>query len=656
MRCPILAPLAFLCLLGASPLAAQPWASEGERAAGRDALAAAFSGRTVEADSLALAADPLVRKIVTWDRLQRRGQASAAELVRFIAENPDWPFPETLLRRAEEALATEPNDAMVLAHFTRFPAGTLDGASRHAEALARAGRGAEAAAVVRAAWLDAPADAAAEAALLDRFGSVLTAGDQAERFERLAWGGDADDAARQAARLDPGRQTVAQTRLGVAAGRIDPDGAASYRDLGILYERARRLRRADRDAEAAAVWAQAAPLQTDAVPEAGQRAIWTERQILARKTLRLGDAATAYALVAAHGQSGGDTRRDAEFLAGWLALRRLDNPIAAARHFAAVGEGSNSIITRARSAYWQGRALEARRQMARAREQYAIATALPTAFYGQLAALALDPSPQALSARIRAVPPPALTPARVVAFEQRELVRVVIALGDLDQSAKSRTFLLRLEELSPDAGDQVMTARLGRLIGRPDHAVWIARRAGADGVMILPEGWPTPVSLQSSSVEPALVFAIARQESNFDPSAVSRSNARGLMQLLPTTAAGTARRLGIPHRTAMLTQDPEHNLLLGSAYLAQMLDRFGGSILLAAAAYNAGPRRADEWIDTYGDPRAGTDPLDWIEQIPFSETRNYVQRIIENVIVYRAYDPDAAGRDHPLRPWLQALR
>ena len=658
MRRPILVILPLLCLLGATPLAAQPWAGEAERAAGRDALASAFAGRTTDAEATAASADPLVRKIVTWDRLQRRGQAGPGELVRFVAENPDWPFPETLLRRTEETLALDPDDGLALAHFARFPAKTLAGAGRHAEALMRAGRGAEATAVIRAAWVEAPADAGDEGAVLGRFGTVLTVQDQQQRFDRLSWLRSTNDAARQAMRLEPGARALAEMRLSIAAGRTDLDSAAPFRDIGILYERARALRRADRDAEAAVVWAQAVPYQTATVPEEGQRAIWAERQILARKTLRLGDPATAYAIAVNHGQTApGLTRQEAEFFAGWLALRKLNDPAHALAHFAAVDDGSHSVITRARSAYWQGRALVALRRLPEARAQYAIAATLPTAFYGQLAALALDPSPRALSERIVAITPSRLTPAMVDGFARRDMVRAVVALGDLDQSSKARIFLLRLEELAPDANDRVMIARLGRLIGRPDHAVWIARRAGADGVMILPEGWPTPVTLNGGGrAEPALVYSIARQESNFDPSAVSGSNARGLMQLLPGTASDTARKLGIAHRTSMLTQDPAHNLLLGSAYLSEMLDRFNGSVALAAAGYNAGPRRADEWISTYGDPRAGTDPIDWIEQIPFSETRNYVQRIIENLIVYRAYEPDAAGRDHPLRPWLEALR
>ncbi|WP_431284488.1 lytic transglycosylase domain-containing protein [Humitalea sp. 24SJ18S-53] len=641
--------LILLLLASPAPVLAQPWATEAQRAAGRQAMAASVGGRTAEADGFATNADPLVRKIVTWDRLQRRGQAGASELVAFAGENPDWPAQDALLRRTEEALATDSDDALAIAHFARFPARTLDGAARQADALSRSGRGAEAAAPLRAAWISATPDALAEESLLARYAALLTADAHAERFDRLAWSRDFAAAGRQAPRLDGNRRANANLRLSMASDGADPDSAASSRDIGVLAERARLLRRRDRDAEAAAVWATAAPLQRN-LPEAGQRAIWTERQVLARKLLRLGDARAAYNVAANHGQAiPGEPRQEAEFLAGWFALRKLDEPAMAQRHFVAVGEGANSVITRARSGYWQGRALMAQQQTVRAREKFAEAAAYPTAFYGQLAALALDPDPGALSARINGIVTATLTPPQVAGFGEREMVRAVLALNDLGYSSRTRQFLLRLEDLAPDAGDRLMIARLANVTGRPDNAVWVARRAGADGVMIHPEGWPTPVAAPDGGAEAALVFGIARQESNFDASAVSSANARGLMQLIPSTAAATARRVGVPYALPMLTQDPSLNLRLGSAYLAEMMDRFGGSVVLAAAAYNAGPRRADEWMGTYGDPRGGTDPLDWIEQIPFSETRNYVQRIIENLVVYRARTADGGGREHPLR-------
>lgn len=646
--------LILAALLFPLPAAAQPWAPEGARAAGRQALAAASAGRWAESESFATAADPLAAKIALWIRLANRAApASAAELVAFVAENPDWPFPETLARRAEAALAAEGDDALALRHFERNPARTLPGALRHAEALDRAGRRAEARAVVRQGWAESPGDAFAEESLLLRFGSLLSEEEHWRRFDRLAFARDFAGAGRAAQHLAGGRRAAADLRL--ALTRQD-DGALATRapDISVAYEQARLLRQRDRDQEAAQVWFAAEGLQAGLNGEAA-RAVWSERQVLARKLLRLGQEREAYRVAAGHGQTTpGEPRQEGEFLAGFIALRRLNDPALAERHFAAVGQDSRSVITRARSAYWQGRALAARGENGAARARFAQAAEFPVAFYGQLGALALGEDAARLSARVaRAAVPPVTTP-RAADFAGRELARAVLTLADLGDTRRARIFLLRLEDLANDGTDRMLAARLAVHVGRPDHAVWVARRAGAAGDILLPEGWPAPYAPPVASPEPAFILAITRQESNFDTEAVSSANARGLMQLLPSTATLVARRLGMPFQVAQLTASPETNMRLGAAYLEQMLERYSGALPLAAAAYNAGPGRVDQWLGTYGDPR-GTevDVLDWIEQIPFSETRNYVQRVIENVIVYRAREPAAAARDHPLAPFLR---
>jgi soluble lytic murein transglycosylase len=639
------------------PALAQPWAPEGARAAGRQALAAANAGRFAEAESFAAAADPLAAKIVLWMRLSNRAApASAQELVAFLAENPDWPLPDTMTRRAEAALSVEADDALALRHFARSPARTLAGALRHAEALDRAGRGADARTVIRRGWAETTGDAFAEENALLRFTAALTEDDHWARFDRLAFARDFGGAARAAGRLAGARAAAANFRLALAR---DDDSALATRptDIGWAYEHARLLRRRDRDAEAAAAWTAAERLQAGLVADAA-RAVWAERQVLSRKLLRLGQEREAYRVAAAHGQAApGEPRQDAEMLAGFIALRRLNDAAAAERHFVALGQDSRSVITRARAGYWQGRALAARGDAAGARARYAAAADLPVAFYGQLAALAMGESEAQLSQRVARAAVPPVTPPRAADFTARELTRAVLTLADLSDSRRARVFLLRLEDLANDGTDRMLAARLAAHIGRQDHAVWVARRAGAAGDMLLPIGWPTPYTPPVSQPEPAFIHAITRQESNFDTEAVSGANARGLMQLLPSTATLVARRLGQPFNVAQLTASPEVNMRLGAAFLDEMLNRYGGTLPLAAAAYNAGPGRVDQWLGIYGDPRGGgVDMIDWMEQIPFTETRNYVQRVIENVIVYRARDASAAAREHPLAPYLRAAR
>ena len=661
---PLAAPLLSFPRPAPAQIAAAGAAAEAERAAGRLAIALAAQQRWAEAEAAAQGADPLIRKVVTWMRLTARGNGNggngttAAEIVRFGLLHPDWPGQDALARRAEEALAAEPDDALALDWFAARPPRFLEGFQRLAEALARAGKAAQAEETIRRGWVEAPGDAMTEAAYLERNAALLTPAEHWRRFDRTALlreGAPARLVPLLAARLQP----IASARLAYAGDAAEADSpdlaAAAQGDLGLTYERARWLRRRDRDAEATACWAAGAALQRGLPPDIA-RAIWAERQILARKLLRLGEPRLAYAVAAQHGQEApGEPRQEAEFLAGFIALRRLDDAATAERHFARVMEGSRSVITRARSLYWQGRAAEARGERERARERYREAADLPLAFYGQIAALTLGEDATTLSARIARLAPPEPSAAQAAALEGQEMARVALALAAVGESRRARAFLLRLSDNAAEPAEKLAVARLALRIGRPDHAVWVVRRAGSAGLMAPAEGWPAPYPTPDSLLEPALVNAIALQESNFDPEAVSSANARGLMQLLPATAQMVAKRLGIAHQPGMLTADPAHNMRLGAAYLAELIGRFGGVLPFAIAGYNAGPARVDQWIATYGDPRSGAVPmLDWIELIPFAETRNYVQRVIENIAIYRARGGQVNGSpEHPMARWLR---
>jgi soluble lytic murein transglycosylase len=297
-------------------------------------------------------------------------------------------------------------------------------------------------------------------------------------------------------------------------------------------------------------------------------------------------------------------------------------------------------------------ALAAASQPAAAREAWGIAAGYPVAFYGQLGGLALGEGPDRLAQRIRNIAQPAATPAQTASFMNREVARIIPLLAEMGEGRRARAFLLRIEELSTQPWERTLLMQLANRSGRPENPVWVARRAGASGAMLVPDGWPSPYPTEGLAIEPALTKAITRQESNFDTEALSSANARGLMQLLPATAQQVARRLNTPHQLPWLQANPAHNLRLGSAYLDQMIGRFGGTWPFAIAAYNAGPGRVDEWLQTYGDPRQGRPAmLDWMEQIPFGETRNYVQRVMENVAVYRALA--GVNAPHPMAAWLR---
>lgn len=618
-------------------------------AAAQDILAAVRADRWADADTAAAALpDPLARKLVLFFRLLTPGAARGAEIAAFVAANPDWPQQATLLRRLQEARANEGADCA-----QRPPPGQQSAALllRCAEAAARAGRTPDAAADARAAWVRG-VDAAGELPAIRSWGRLFTPDDQWRRFDRLAWtdtGQPGGPAARQAVRVDPRDRPAAEARL--ALRRDDPAAgalvatlsAAARTDAGLVLDLLKWHRRAGRDAVAAALWASDGPAAEATAPPEHTADFWTERHLLARRLLRLGAPEAAYAVASGHVQTG-EAAIDAEFLSGWIALRRLNQPGVAAEHFQRLAGLSGAAITQGRAQYWLGRAAAAAGDAAGAAAAYQRAAVWPTTYYGQLAARAAGETDAVLAARIRAAQDPTWTIDRAAAFTGTELARAAALLTAWGEPRRAKAFLQRLDEAAEDAAGHAMAARLALGLGLPEQAVAIARRAGRDGVMLPDAGWPMPVEPPDGAVEPAVALGLIRQESSFDIAATSPVGARGLMQLMPATAASVARRLNVGTSLPALTTDAAYNMRLGTAYLQELLDQFGGALPLGLAGYNAGPHRVRDWIVANGDPLAGpVTMLDWIELIPFNETRNYVQRVLENVVIYRA----RLGKDAP---------
>lgn len=626
-------------------------------AAAQGIMAAVHAERWAEADTLAAAMpDPLARTLVSYFRMLTAGAARGPELALFIGEHPGWPQQALLSRRLDEALMTDGDDRALLERCQQRPA-AAPMLLRCAEAAGRAGRQAEAEQDARAAWVKG-VETDDEAAFIRAWGRVLTAGDQWRRFDRLAWTGSGlpgTPAARQAVRVFPADRPAAEARL--ALRRDDTSAAASVATLpasmradpAMVLELAKWHRRAGQDRAALALWLKSGSDAEVAVSPDRQRAFWDERNLLARRMLRAGDPISAYALASGHRQSG-EAAIDAEFLAGWIALRRLDRPATAVQHFQTLASLSHAAITQGRAHYWLGRTAAAQGDTAEAQAAYARAAAWPTTFYGQLAARALGDDDAALGARIRSARDPAWSVAQAEGFTARELTRAAILLVAWGEPRRAKAFLQRLDETASDPAERAMAAHMALGLGMPDQAVAIARRAGRDGLVLPDAGWPMGAEPPSGPVEPAAALGLIRQESSFDVAAVSPAGARGLMQLMPATAASVARRLREAISLPALTTDAAYNLRLGTAYLQELLDQFGGALPLAAAGYNAGPSRVQDWIAGYGDPLTGqASMVDWIELIPFNETRNYVQRVIENIVIYRARRGEATP--HPLARW-----
>ena len=610
-------------------------------ARGQTILAAIRADQWAEADALAAGAvDPLARKLVQYYRLLSPGWARAAEIAGFMAENPDWPQQGVLSRRLQEALAIDKDDRAVLEICQKRPILAVPSLLRCAEA---AGESPVADVQARRAWLTGINDPVGEAAFMHRWGTGVTGEDQWRRFDRLAWTESAaanGPAGRQMIRLPVAVRAGAEVRL--ALRRDIPMAAAMFQalpdsaraaDPALVLELARWYRRAGQDRDAATVWT---TLGARAEAAAAERrgAFWDERNLLARRLLRVDEPGLAYA-VAALPAASPEGAIDQAFLSGWIALRRLNQAEEARAAFGRLAGLSRAAITQGRAQYWLGRAAEALGDREGARVAYAAAAAWPTTYYGQLAALAAGDDAAALGARVARVQDPMWDTGRAEAFLARDGVRAAVLLAAWGDARRARPFLSRLDELAKDGTERAMAARLALGLGLPDEAVAIARRAGQDGVMLPGAGWPAAVSPSpGDGVERAVVLGLIRQESSFDVGATSPVGARGLMQLMPATAAAVARKLGVVADLGALTVDAGYNMRLGTRYLADLLARFGQAIPLAVAGYNAGPGRVTDWMGV--SDASMLDMIDWIEMIPFTETRNYVQRVIENIVVYRA--------------------
>ena len=598
------------------------------------ALAAAFKAIDEERYGDARAAvanfgNALLAEIVDWSvlRVAPKVDADFASTWRFLREHPDWPEPEALRRKAEDRITADTPLDDVWRYFTAFPPLTSAGTMRRLEA-ASAVSPKDVPRLASESWRDATFKASDETEFLNRYGQYLSDEDQVARFDRILREGRPQIARDLLSKLPPAYRPTAEARLAMATRAADAVTilrgvpAATLAEPTIRLEQVTWLRRTGKLDQARTLLAQSAPNQSDAW--------WNERQQVARDLLAAGRAADAYAIVSRHGQLKGVAFAEAEFLAGWIALRHLKKPAEGLKHFQTLYDGVSTAVSKSRAAYWLGRSYEASGRVKEAREWYARAADYGQTFYGQLAARKLPRG----AARLPTDPVASQTDLQ--ALSGRELVTVARYIGQSGYSERTRPFLLKLAQAVSGPGETLLLANLAVELKRPDVALTIARRATASGVTLFDTSFPVVDLGATGSIERALALAVTRQESAFNAGAVSPSGALGLMQLMPGTARDVAGRLGLPFVQSKLTADPSYNVTLGSQYLAEMLQRFGGSYELALAAYNAGPNRVARWLQTIGDPRGGKiDMVDWIEMIPLRETRNYVERIMESVGVYR---------------------
>jgi soluble lytic murein transglycosylase len=581
--------------------------------------------------------DPVARKLAEWIILRSDDNGASVERYRaFISANPSWPSQTFLRRRVEAALWDDHrDDATVWGWFENESPLSAKGKFSLAKVMITRGDRSNAERLVRDAWRNDSMSEDTENTALDLFGALLTPGDQKARMDFLLYGSEQEAAMRAAKRLGANQVALAKARN--AAYRkasntktlLDAVPRELHSDPGYMFNRIQMLRREEKFAEAAQLML-GAPKDPGRLYNLDEW--WIERRLLSRKMLDAGEHRTAYLIARDAALPARDIyKTEQEFTAGWIALRFLNDPATAAQHFARIGVGSVNPTALARAGYWQGRAAEAAGRAQEARAAYTRAAEQSTSYYGQLARAKLG-LPQI---ELNGVPA-----ARARSIERLEVVRAVQLLYQLDER----------ELAIPIFGDMGENGDPDALVGLGELA---ARNSDARGMLLLGKAalnrglpfdfYAYPVTGIPSfrpigpDVEQSVIYAIARQESAFNPAVVSPAQAYGLMQVTPDAARYVCKRHGASYDLGRLKSDSAYNAALGAAELGGLLEDYRGSYIMTFAGYNAGRGSVKKWVERYGDPRdPKVDAVDWVEQIPFSETRNYVQRIMENLQVYRA--------------------
>lgn len=582
-------------------------------------------------NEMALAGDPAARDLGMW-RILSAGEGGWRDYRDFVTRNPDWPNLKQIRTKGERAMPL----GLSLADIDAFSGGTIytgTGALRRAEALAQAGRRAEADEEIARAWRDLSLTSQEQAIFRSNHSGVIRPYHQ-ERADNLMWRGLTGEAQAMKPLLSAGWAALieARVRLRRRANGVDaaikavPASLANHPSLA--YERfVWRMRKNRYDGALEIIQA-----NTGSAVDLGRPEEWgNRRRLLARRLLRQGRHVEAYNLANQNHMTEGSDFSDLEWFAGWVALRRMNEPDRAIAHFSRFLAAVGTPISYGRGNYWMGRAYEAKGDVQQANDWYARAAAYQTSFYGQIAAsitrAAVDPY-------LFAEPDGDW---RATRFAGRTVTNAARLLNDAGDRRRTHWFLTHLADISETYDEFAGAANLALELNRPDAGVRIAKKATRKGHLLAGHYYPLSDLAQfNQGVEPAFAMAIARQETELNPEAISPVGARGLMQLMPGTARKVSKQLGLPYSKARLTDDWRYNATLGQAYMVEQMRDFSNSVALTATSYNAGPHRSTTWIGRYGDPRTpNVDWIDWMESIPFRETRNYAQRVIEGLQVYR---------------------
>ena len=583
------------------------------------------------------AAVKLVELLYLRDHWQDAGYG---RIMDFLNAAPKWPLGETLMKRAELTLYLNRESAdRILSHFAKRNPVSIEGKLALARANLATGNKQAARDLVKNVWGDAILDAAFEKSIASEFSPLLDPDDHKRRMWRLVYAQESNAAIRNSKRLGGDYQNAAKVAQGLLRGVAGADKqynklpSAMREQLGMKYALVRYLRKLERYSKARVILA---TIPSDA---GDVDAWWVERRIIARHSVgpnRNDSVKAAYQIARAHGSTKGANAVEGEFLAGWIALRALKDPETALRHFNKLEEIAESGTEKARAQYWIGRTYSALGKKDKARGAFETAAEHSTIYYGQLAReqIGLGKVPKVISGGQASA-------AAKASVNRDEVVRALNLMVKANGKSSVGMFVWSLASRFNSVDEMNAVAAIVKQHGGTTMALRLAKASSTRNLDIDHWAYPTKAlpswKQMGKPVEVSLVYGLSRQESEFDPQAGSKVGAQGLMQIMPGTAKLITKQYRMPYAPAKLMGDPSYNVKLGAAHLGDLIAEYNGSYVLTLVAYNAGPRRVREWVAEYGDPRSGkVDPIDWVESIPFQETRQYVQKVLQNTQVYRS--------------------
>ncbi len=560
-----------------------------------------------------------------------KNKATFSEITNFIRQNPDWPHINSLIQQAEQKINDNTPNELIVAWFDDNKPQTPRGVIRYAMLLKKTGKIAQAKSIIRRNWVDMDMNRAEENDLRLYFKKWIRAKDNETRLERLLWQGRIYAAKRQARRVNSELRLLANARIALRQRKGGVDNAIAkipkklQNHPGFIYERMRWRVKKGRDAGAIEL------LELGVDESQYPKLWWKQRGKLARKALKDNKIDLGYQLASNHQASSGFAFADAEWLSGWIALRYYDKPTIALEHFSLMYQGVTYPVSLARASYWAGRAASKIGDTALAQKWYQKSSHHVSSFYGQLAAAEINYTGEIV--KFEEYMP---TKTEQEQFNNQELTKLITMLAQINANMPLKQIIRFQIKHAESEVEFILLARLAARINLKEHSVYAAREAIKQGFILSDIGYPILDMPKFAKLNKVVAMSIIRQESAFKIDAKSRVGARGLMQLMPATAKNTAKKARMKYNKAKLSKDSEYNINLGSYYLNNLINKFNGSLPMAFAGYNAGPHRSKRWAKENGDPRLSLEKaIDWIELIPFNETQNYVQRVLENMVVYQ---------------------